>query len=557
MKPLYCKNILLLLVQLQLLIAGVNLQAQIKPLESFRELSYKNLPFEEPFILSVKIPEEVDKVECWIFYRYKYTAKIKKRYLPFDANVKDSLQLETAIYKKDTQKYCDIYIKPLHPNESYRFKFKIWRSKKLSTTDQDLFKKQVPKIVTKHISSFESINDTSLKYVKKEVEAFLSEKFDFNVDSLRTWSGEKYSVNIDEPPWSEILLKSSLNKSDYDDVLEQYNSTVDRLKIHMDNDFLKSLNKLLRDEKNLTKKSKEIWETKPVIVDKEYKNLSIAQILKILSIEMNLNVNKLLLGKRKIQLTGDVVPIEDLSQDLSIDNKNIELLKATFYILLAEGLSNKNGEIIKGALKSKIDSIVTNLEALLKAKNDLKKYAPENFIADFPNELGRLYNIENKSYHIDTEVDVFAEASKNPYIGLDLGLGFEHQTQSFYIYEGINFYLVAVNKKTPFSLYRNKDHFLKRFSLFMSFSQNLGSAKSDAFLPLVNPGGDNMGFQGNLMFGCGYRITRLARVNFALVATRANNYNPFEDNQLKLLPTLNISMELDVARGIQSLFGLN
>ncbi|MDF1699314.1 MAG: hypothetical protein P1U56_25905 [Saprospiraceae bacterium] len=557
MKPLYCKNILLLLVQLQLLIAGVNLQAQIKPLESFRELSYKNLPFEEPFILSVKIPEEVDKVECWIFYRYKYTAKIKKRYLPFDAKVKDSLQLETAIYKKDTQKYCDIYIKPLHPNESYQFKFKIWRSKKLSTTDQDLFKKQVPKIITKHISSFESINDTTLKNVKKEVEAFLSEKFDFNVDSLRTWSDEKYSVDVDTEPWTGFINDGGRLKSNYDESKTEFIDLVESLVDKLDSQFHNSIDKLIRDEKNLTKASKEVWNTSPVFSNEAYKSLSLDQIIKILSLEMNLDVKDLILGKRKIEVTGNVTPIQDLSQDLSIDNKNIELLRASFYILLTKGLSVKKGPIVKGNFKTQIDDILDILNELLIAKNELKTKSLESFVADIPKKLGRLYNIENKTYDIDTEVNVFAEASKNPYIGLDLGLGYEHQSQSFYIYEGVNFYLVAVNKKTPFSLYRNWDYFLKRFSLFMSFSQNIGSAKSDAFLPLVNPGGDNMGFQGNLMFGCGYRITRIARVNFALVATRANNYNPFEDNQLKLLPTLNISMELDVAKGIQTLFGLN
>ena len=557
MKPLSCKNILLLLVQLQLLVAGVNLQAQIKPLESFRELTYKNVPFEEPFILSVKIPEEVDKVECWIFYRYEYTAKIKKRYLPFDANVKDSLRLETAIYKRDTQKYCDIYIKPLHPNESYQFKFKIWRSKKLSATNQDLFKKQVPKIVIKHINSYESINDTSLVSVKKDVEAFLSEKFDFNVDSLRTLNDEKYSVEIDKEPWSDFVDDGARLKSDYDASTTEFIDLVERLEGKLDAQFHNSLDKLIKSEKSLVNESKEIWKTSPVFSDEQYKSLSLDEIFKILLLEMNLGVKDLITGKRKIEPTGNVTPIEDLSQKFSIDNKNLELLRASFYILLTKGLFNKKGPIIKGNFKTQIEDILGILNELLIAKNGLKTNSFESFVADFPRELGRLYNIENKTYHIDTEVNVFAEASKNPYIGLDLGLGYEHQTQSFYIYEGINFYLVAVNKKTPFSLYRNKDHFLKRFSLFMSFSQNLGSAKSDAFLPLVNPGGDNMGFQGNLMVGCGYRITRIARVNFALVATKANNYNPFEDNQLKLLPTLNISMELDVAKGIQSLFGLN
>ncbi|MEM9548998.1 MAG: hypothetical protein AAGA77_23630 [Bacteroidota bacterium] len=555
MKPLSRQYIVFLLAQfLWLILEGANLQAQtITSLNSFQELSYKNVPFEQPFILSVKIPEEIDKVKCWIFYKHKKN----NQYLPFDPNVQDSLKLETAIYKKDTQKHCDILIKPLHANESYQFKFKIWRSKKLSANDQDLFKKQVPKIVTKHVNSYASMTNENLALIKKEVEAFLTEKFDFNVDRLRTWNDEKYSVHIEEPPWSGFIRQAGRLKSEYDSAKVEYISTADKLETHINGELLKSLNQWFKEEKSLTKKSKEVWETKPVISDKEYKNLSIDQIMKILSLEVKSGISKLLKGNRKIQSTGDVTQIEDLSKDIDLENKNIELLKASFYILLSEGLFNNRGTLILEESRSKMEDIVRNLDQLINHKNDLKKFSPENYISEFPKELSRLYNIENKTYQIDTEVDAFLETSKNPYIGLDLGLGYEPQSQSFYIYEGINFYFVPVNKRTPFSLYRNEDCFWKRFSLFLSFSQNIGSAKSDAFLPLVNPGGNNSGFQGNLMFGYGYRITRIARVNFALVATKANNYNPFEDNQLKLLPTLNLSMELDVAKGIQTIFGLN
>ncbi len=148
-------------------------------------------------------------------------------------------------------------------------------------------------------------------------------------------------------------------------------------------------------------------------------------------------------------------------------------------------------------------------------------------------------------------VDQNYDVNKNPYLGVDIGIGNAFGINAAFVHEGLNFYLSPVNRDAAISSLHGWDRIRKTVSLFVGLTQTVSASDVNArYSDLFN----DSGFKTSALFGIGWRFSTLARLNFAGLLYREKSLNPLiTSTQVKVAPAVTLSVDLAIGKLFKSI----
>jgi len=278
----------------------------------------------------------------------------------------------------------------------------------------------------------------------------------------------------------------------------------------------------------------------------EYKEMKVSDAaLLVYNCLINRNGFKALLnGEAKID--GTYKNIEP-NPGGEVDLPSINVLINFFNLINSPAFSDNNLHDIYDNTAN-LSEIVLRLEQFLEKIHKIG--AEDTDFSIFQDDFTRIVadSYIKKSYFLSAEsiIDQTADANKNPYVGIDLGIGEAWNIRTIFLHEGLNIYLRPINRNAAISTLHGADYWLKTLSLFIGITQNVSSSDVN---PRYSPLFTDASFSSSFLFGVGWRFSTLARINFAGLVYREKSLNPLVTaTQVKVTPSVTLSIDLSIAK---------
>lgn len=446
---------------------------------------------------------------------------------------------------------CLDIIEPLHPNVVYKFKFTVTKAILLTPDEEAAYRNEIFKLIEEEyegIQSSETITDAFkgkldaiLKKYAKADKIISADGKIINVKSNPLFESSIYPV-LDNIIKSYEDLKGNPAKPDSPTILKIIENRKEKAVKHFtdsdNNKFFKKLSGALNDDRLISDSFRKMLDSPINPSMQGNATLTLRQYLNYLVEAPVVRLTDIIEGKRKIVGNNHETAIE-------VDKNSLLLLEQIFEMLNHSTVTKPDNKtkyfseseiaFIKKSIRvlneyvEKITAKETELDLIAKSKNRIPNILKDAFISrDIRIEAG-------------AEIDVLAE--KNPYIGLDAGVGYAFgSANGMFIYEGANFYLRPINRNTDLSLLQGWDKFFKKVSFYIGIAQ-IVTEKQDSFESLLG--------SSNVLVGTGYRLNRAFRLNVGGLLHYKKDPNPIiDDKKITLSPTVSLSIDIDLVKAL-------
>lgn len=488
------------------------------------------LPFDVPFRIKGTTTPSLRKISL----KYKVSGSYAhSEKLQWTGNANPS----TWSYVGDQSEWR-LPVGPIHPNVPYDFIFTVTRIPDVKQPEKEKFKQEAYKILEAFYSDPTGINSGTITATNAALNNQLNALIPPGQKIVYP-DGTTYSIDINALPFSTLLQTLK-------DVKNRQMSMVTSL-TSVRNIFTSSLYNAYRLKlKNIIDTTNLLTPDSKLIID----GVIDAGISKYKGVKM---IDLGHLAKQPSHHIDDV-----FDGTFTINNgawaraqkPDIDLMRLSyqFYYVLASNLDMVAGgkaftsteismiRVLLGLFKSIIDTHVFN-EGL----NELK----ETTLNRFPDVLADKF--VSATYIVNDQSYIDAVSQSTPYIGLDVGLAYIPGYEQLFIYEGVNFYFMPVNKDAPLSNFCKRRYWwLKRLSIHLGLTQNLIKVENNRYVPLI----DGI---GSLLIGAGLRINRIMRINAGYMFFYEKDNNPLKDEKhFTALPQFSFTFDINIAKALGS-----
>ncbi len=432
-------------------------------------------------------------------------------------------------------------IGPLHPNVEYVFEFQGRKYIRLTTEQELELRVKTADIITKYYKD-NGVKNQAFSTIRKEVHnllmALVGSKniYDKDNNKIELDTSRLYATHLNDPIDSLGIYYYTIETAE-SNITQKSDTIIKKVKRS------ESLFAKIEDLANGKLDNEITTETQDKINEPlEDSDISFKQIATIIKLYGKDDfINKVLKQSYKITKTG-LALFDSQNEGIAVDNNSINLLFHFFKFLNEKRDINNNllfetdindlNELTKdfGSIKSEVKNIYD-------FKEKIKKLSEE-----IPNVLRNAYILEDIKINESVFIDIVS--SKNPYVGVDLGVVYAFSPQVLFSYQGLNIYFRPINREALFEDFKRGDRFWKRFSVYIGIAQPL-TDKPKKFESLF---GDN-----NLLTGVGWRFNRAMRLNIGGLVYKERNENPLINNEkIKLSPTISVSFDIDLVAAFGS-----
>jgi len=500
------------------------------------------LPFDVPFKITGPVTPNLRAV--WV--RYKIKDDEFKKWMRFPSSVKktwsDTSKHWTYYDEAPSGAKFHLFVGPLHPNVTYEFQYFIEKIPSLTATQKDDLKKAMFNSLVNFLEELTNVDDGRIATLNNELNT-----------KLQLAIGKGEIQNLDRTPF-KLDVKTG-NVRPITDKVINCNLTILKAKTSLTRNvgafaedkaefstFKNILDGINQDKIKLNAASLAIWNapiTNAVPALKDLKFSVLAQMF----IASGQNWADLINGKLKID-PPNLTPVT------TVDNASFTILTA-FFEMIANGKLVKRDDS-KDAFAAIHDFVAGNLlpaaKTTVENQNIItdQQQAKVNLLASFPDILADKI-ISLSIVILDKSVsDVVSSSS--PYIGLDYGLSYTPKYTQLFIYEGVNFYFVPVNKDARLSTMTGFwNNLSKRLSVHLGLTQSLIAAQNKNYVPLI-------GNVGSILLGGGLRFSRILRLNYGTIFFYEKDANPLKDKQtFKAMYTFSLTFDFNVAKAFGDL----
>lgn len=521
-----------------------------------------DIPFDVPFYFKIEIPSEIEKIEGEVKYQDPKT----RYYRPYKLESKDSNDYHSiGSFRRLNADQTHAYIScpPLHPNVRYDLKLTLWNKVDFSEQDEIAFREQIRKIITDEVLNYNDLTQAKFEAIALRTDQAFADQFTNGIDSFVDLEGNSISFDLPTEDFLNLILDNIDQEYQEQDHNNTYANHLSLLEEYLVQDtvqkILEFLDQLIKNQDNLSGLGKVMWERKRLIPNNDYDGISLAKMTyQIKELFEQNDFIDLLAGDFKIDPAGETVATE--TSGIRDHSSLLLLKKALMQLERPEFAYLDNHPVLKRAdfyPETIIAPIITFLDQLIYTDRLIvdNRTTYNEIMEKLPVDIGNYYLLSNRYFDLSIAVNVFLEISKNPYFGVDLGIGYTPNLRSFFTNQGINFYLSPVNKKASLKSLRGLDWFTKRFSFYLSISQYLGNNSPSHISSLFDSKDDAKGFRGNFLVGIGWRFSRITRINGGYFITHKNTFDPL-DNRKNVVgyPLINFALEFNVAKAYKDLF---
>lgn len=490
----------------------------------------KGLPFDVPFIMTGNVDASLRKISL----SYKVSdADSKKRWLEFKGSESPAIWLYTPEQKK-----WHLKVGPLHPNITYEFTFHIIRSH--NTAINDVFKNNAFNIIERLYSNPATIDPAAIARATKDLHMLLQ-----NIvgpgKTIVDANEDEFTIDLNIPPFSKMTNEVRNNAGiDFVGTIDSINIT--NIFLHPDFQAFKDrLTAVLTTPDILSPASAKLWNESVDLNNQTFTNIKVQEMAQLVQAPSN-HILEVIYGHETITNNTSFTTVS------APNMPSIDLVLAFFQKLRSNLTDTHDNRIFTSAeinIPRQVISILTEIRALHNL-NKTRKERRDAIIAQFPNILADKLIATTATMYDVSAADI-ASAS-TPYIGLDFGLSYIPGYSQLFLYEGVNIYLVPVNKNAPLSTFKNKwNNFLKRFSIHFGLTHDLIKVENPRYQKLIA----NI---GSLMLGAGIRLNRAMRINAGYMFFYEKDNNPLlEKKHFTAMPQISLTFDINIAKAFGSI----
>lgn len=424
-------------------------------------------------------------------------------------------------------------IGPLHPNVMYEFRFMEKLIVSMELADENKLKTQVYNIIRDNYKiNLTNQSNFNGDNIKKQIYQLVKKNAKVGVDQVLYTK-----VNGEDTVYTK---KTLFNSSFLGNFLSNLSSIYSAIKRNIDNINTRKDKIIDSIESNLGSKTHHLKNSTNLNIQNklnEKVNNSISditnkQLIVLLKLDELENLTSILKGKSKII---DSTFLAHSNEYNLPDSKSISLLHSLFDNI-------KSLDIFSSVEKEKLKNIIIHFKKMTIEINNINN-AISNMIElskNVPNLLEDAFILNTVSYQ--NEITIPIEPQENNYIGFDAGLVYTFGLNSLMVYEGFNIYFSPINRDAELSIFKNRDIFLKRFSVFLGLAQMLSNQPNN-FEHLLG--------KSSLIVGAGGRFNRIMRLNIGGVLHKKKDKNPLISKTVtKISPFISLSIDLDIVAGL-------
>lgn len=484
-------------------------------------------------------------------FRFKGTTTPSLRKISLTYHVSSSypnyekLQWKGNIYNESSswsyvgeQPEWRLSVGPIHPNVPYDFIFTVTRIPDVKAPEKEKFKQEAYKMLEAFYDDPSGINEGTIAATNAALNVQLTALIPPGQKIIYP-DGDPYLIDISDPPFSTLLNKLK-------DIQFKQMSMATNLMTVRDIFFLPTNNysafrarlaNIINDPSLLTQASKAIIDSVIDAGNPKYKAIKMIDIGNLAK-QPTHRIDEVFEGK--LTLSNNVWgPTQKPDIDL------MQLIYQ-FYSKLSDNLDMQGGGkaftnadismIQNGLLSFSKDIIATQIfnSQLAEIKNAV--------LAQFPDVLAD--KLLSATYIITDQSYIDAVSQSTPYVGLDMGFSYIPGYSQLFIYEGVNFYLVPVNKDAPLSSFNKRYWWLKRLSIHFGLTQSLIKVENKRYVPLIDG-------VGSVIVGAGLRFNRIMRINAGYMLFYEKDNNPLKANKhFTALPQFSLTFDFNVAKAL-------
>ena len=501
------------------------------------------LPFDVPFKITGPVTSNLRS----IYVSYRIKPDDYKSWMRFPSSVigkwSDTSRHWNYFDESPAGAKFHLYVGPIHPNVAYEFLYIIRKAPSLNATQRDDLKKTIFNSLVDFLSNLEDVNDSRISTLNIE----LDKKIQVAVGNgdIQYLDGSPFKINIRDrnlkPITNKIIDCNLAIRDARNDIPANANQFLPG-----NGNFVRFKN-ILSNIKNgvvvLDAPSLAIWNSPFTSAIPALKDLKFKDLADMLT-DPGLNWADLINGTVKIDPPR-------LTTVTATDNSSFAVLSAFFDIITNQKFKTAGVNPVDPFAAVHI-FVVGNLKlALTTTLEDLniitvQQQVRANLLNTFPDILADKL-ISTSIVVVDKSVsDVVSSSS--PYIGLDYGLSYTPNYSQLFIYEGVNFYLVPVNKDARLATMRGfRNNLSKRLSIHLGLTQSLITAQNKNYVPLI-------GTVGSILLGAGLRFSRILRLNYGTIFFYEKDANPLIDKQtFKAMYTFSLTFDFNVAKAFGDL----
>jgi hypothetical protein len=512
--PVY-KKMTFLLAALLIVICGYTQRYPTTTIDLGSKTFTSKLSFDEPFLISGTAAADIVQVD----FNYRLAHRKNWHYFP----AKDSVDSITEFLKnpsnpwvrQGTETSFNVLCGALHPNTQYVFRFKVKKKFTLTEGETAKLKDLVREIVQQSFSAMPAIDNTIVEGFYTRVGAAVRQVKTGNYTELVLPDGSTFNFNQTATPAQLAKLLGSLTSSMNN--ITAFNNNVALTGaigsvidggIHAAG-WTTSVTNLITHLADLDANTKDLL-NKPVDPgNAELKTLTGLDILKLLGGDLSSGHRFLDLIHGRWKIDGTTKNIVPVTVPYEIHKPTIDLIHAFFASAALQTFIVGTGN---SAATHPVQPFITSLSGNFALFYDdyYRVYVPAadrltltiGMIPDLT--VGLLLST---TYTVTDATDIEFVSSSTPYMGLDAGVGYTYNLNSYFAYYGFNFYLVPVNKNTRLRMYHGWDYLAKTISLYAGVTNNK-----------IGPGNNNrysasLGGSADLILGLGWRFNRGMRLN--------------------------------------------
>lgn len=490
------------------------------------------LPFDVPFRMKGPTTPSFRKISLTYQVSSSYANQNKLQW-------KGSTAPITWTYVGDQPEWR-LPVGPIHPNVPYDFIFKLTRVPDVKAPEKEKFKLEAYKILEAFYDIPAGISDQTINAANAALNGQLIALVPPGQKIIYP-DGTPYTINMHDLPFSMMLQTLK------DAKLKQMSMGTDLLSVrniftrpeHKYSAFRSRLASIINNPSLLKPTSKAIIDGVIDAGNIKYKAVKMIEIGNLAK-QSGHRIDEVFEGKLTFNSSANAWA--------AVQKPDIELMQLIhqFFYKLNDNLDLAAGTKVFTAEDLSIIQILLDVFKDITATqifNDQLTERKNAALAKFPDVLAD--KLLSSTYIIHDQSYIDAVSQSTPYIGLDVGFSYIPGYSQLFIYEGVNFYFMPVNKDAPLSYFTKRRYWwLKRVSVHLGLTQSLIKVENKRYMPLIDG-------VGSLMAGAGLRINRIMRINAGYMFFYEKDNHPLIDKKhFTAMPQFSFTFDINIGRAL-------
>lgn len=501
------------------------------------------LPFDETFHLSVAVPEAVTRIEL----RYRIHPEEREVWHYFPGKTIENGWSDPPIHALNLDENAPMILPnvgPLHPNLAYEFKFSVFTRVDLLEDDEADLRRRLYETLDRVLGKPENITQQDLQDLPGQLTREVIKSVGSNLPVVDA-GGDVFQLTTFGQELGDVAQQLEILRTKLYDAINNYGNDVDFLlnTFNERSETAERLYALLNEEAALRAFAQFQWEGALNPALGEFASLTVKEVAAMVT-------ETLVQPAAFEQVLRGQAAFNGRSTETveAIHLESLILLRDFFKVISGPAFTYDGGEAFWSSEEQAeiVKDVADDMAALVESARAMQKIKDQ--LASLQDIIPDVLADKLLKEEIDIfgETPVFVKQESNPYVGLDIGLGYAPTLKQFFTSQFANIYFRPVNKRLPVSRLHGIDRFLKTFSLCVGISQLLDNNTEVTYRALLDE-------TTTPLLGIGYRPNQVIVLAAGGILLSENREEvDMVRKHLRIEPIFSFSLDLNLSSALNA-----